>query len=225
MSRIGGNVYTTIRKRITLGEYPPGMQLKEEHLAAELGVSRSPVRAALRRLESDGLICVEAHRGAFVAEWTDRDVDEVFDLRAVLEAHAAALAARRRQPGQLARLQALNEETERLLANRGEDFLAELQRINLAFHETILQASCSPRLMAMARQLHEVQRVTGSFYYYGEDDLLRSLFQHRELTEAIEHQDERMAADLMGSHVRGAFARLRRQRKGVAASGGNAGED
>lgn len=93
MARTSSAVYELVRSRIMAGHYGPGTHLTEGQLCEELDVSRTPVRSALRRLSEEGLIQTEPNRGAFVAQWTQSDIDEVFDLRCVLEARGASLAA------------------------------------------------------------------------------------------------------------------------------------
>ena len=99
--------YSVIRDGIMGGTYSGGSHLKAEDLAVAIGVSRTPVREALRRLHSEGLVDFVANRGAYVLNWDKSDVDEVFGLRMVLESFAAELAADRRLPEQLAELRDL----------------------------------------------------------------------------------------------------------------------
>ncbi len=205
-------VYDALRRRILLGEFLPGAQLKELALAADLGVSRSPLRAAFKRLEDDGLVVSERNRGVFVAPWADQDNDEVFDLRAVAESHAAGLAAQRRQPEHLQQLNRLNDRMAHLLEYRPEDFLAELQQLNRQFHLVVNQAAASPRLASFVQSLLAVHRVTGAFYYYTDAQLAESLQDHRLITRAIERQDSDLARAIVDAHIRGTAQRLRVQR-------------
>lgn len=114
MPKITDSLYAELRRRIMSGVYPPGARLREEHIAEEMQVSRTPVRAALQRLTDDGLLQAAA-RGAIVAGWTQWDVAEVFELRRLLEPHAAGLAAERATPEQIEALDRLNDE---MLADR-----------------------------------------------------------------------------------------------------------
>ena len=97
-------IYETLRNRIIAGQYEPGTQLKEEPLGKEFGLSRTPVRASLKKLVDDGLAVIEANRGVFVAGWTQWDLEEMFSLRELLEPHAALLAAQRAAPQDVAEL-------------------------------------------------------------------------------------------------------------------------
>ena len=95
MAAAADKAYEILKQRVVGGTYAPGAQLKEEHLARELEISRTPIRAALKRLVDDGLATADPNRGVRVAEWTEFDIEETFELRGLLEAHAAELAARR----------------------------------------------------------------------------------------------------------------------------------
>ena len=124
--------YEILKQRVIGGTYAPGAQLKEEPIARELGISRTPVRAALKRLAEDGLAIADPNRGVRVAEWTEHDIEETFDLRAMLESHAADLAARRGGGALADRLDALNEQMARAIDKGGAALPARLQQIQLA---------------------------------------------------------------------------------------------
>lgn len=206
------DAYATLRKRIILGEYAPGERLKELTLAEELQVSRTPIRLAFRRLEDDGLVVAEPNRGVIVAPWTDRDNDEVFDLRIVVESHAARLAAQRRTTEHIELLDSINARARELLASRPDDFLTDLQGKNRAFHAVILKAAASPRLAAFNAQLLGVERVTGAFFYYSDEELEDSLFDHIAITRAIAQQQVELAGSLVGAHIRRTWDKLRATR-------------
>src|ERR1700759_1300273 len=95
MARAAEKAYRTVRERILRGDYPPALRITEQEIADSTGVSRTPVREALRRLQAEGFVTVIANQGAIVTEWTDNDTNDVFDLRAVLEPYGAARAAQR----------------------------------------------------------------------------------------------------------------------------------
>jgi DNA-binding GntR family transcriptional regulator len=196
------------------GRYPPGTQLKEEHLAEVMGVSRTPVRAALQRLVSDQLLRSEANRGVFVAEWTARDIQDVFELRLLLEPHAAGLAAVRATERQIEGLQTHTDRMEAYTRPSFQDSLPEIQRENHAFHNLILEASASPRLKNLATALTDMPMIIGSFYFYSEADMQHSIQHHRELITAIEERDRAFAQEVMSVHLRVTHDIFRRNRKG-----------
>lgn len=207
------DVYAFLRKRITLGEYAPGTRLKELALSRELGISRTPIRAAFQRLQQDGLILSTPNRGVVVAPWTDRDNDEVFDLRAHLESHAAALAAERRQDGHLAQMDQLNERMANLIRHRPDGFLTDLEDVNRNFHQLVVQAAGSPRLANFVASLIDVRRVIGAFFYYTDEELENSVQDHLAITRAIARRNDVLARTLTEDHIRTTWTRLKSQRQ------------
>src|ERR1700754_2659197 len=102
-------VYGELRRRLMAGAFLPGERLLEEHIAKELDVSRTPVRQAIERLEADGLVKRDGRRGTVVLGWLDRDINEAFELRLLLEPYAARAAAMRATPAQIDLLEELNQ--------------------------------------------------------------------------------------------------------------------
>lgn len=200
-SRSGTDAYDIVRGRIMSGQYPPGAHLTESALSAELDVSRTPVRAALRRLGADGFVTVVPHRGAFVAEWTRSDIDEVYQLRAVLESRAAGLAAQRRRTADVIALERLTADMARIVAERPAGFRDDLLHNNREFHLLVLESARSPRLFAITRALADTSVTLGAWYRYADEDIQRSLGHHREITRAIAVQNATVAAALMLAHL------------------------
>ena len=121
MRREHDRAYAVLRERLIGGQYGPGAPLREEPLAREFGLSRTPIRAALKRLVEDGLATADAGQGVHVAEWSERDLEETFHLRMLLEPYAARLAVGRwppalprRGPGTAARVGAAPTERRRI---------------------------------------------------------------------------------------------------------------
>jgi len=202
MSNATDSTYASIRRAIMAGRYPPGTQLKEEHLAETMGVSRTPVRAALQRLVGDQLLRSENHRGVFVAEWTGRDIQDVFELRLLLEPHAAGLAAVRANERQIEGLRAHTDRMEAYTRPSFRDNLQEIQEENHAFHNLILEAAASPRLKSIAASLTDMPMIIGTFYFYSEADMQHSIQHHREVIAAIESRDRTFAQEVMSVHLR-----------------------
>jgi DNA-binding GntR family transcriptional regulator len=207
--------YDTLRSRIVSGDYPPGSHLPEEAISEELGVSRTPIRAALRRLHEDGLVTLSPRRGAFVAEYTRADIDEVFDLRGLLEARAARLASTLRTPDQLARLEELVEEMEVLSHREDRAQRDALLRNNREFHELVLTAARSPRQYRIATTLAQSSVTVGTFFYYSPADIRRSLQFHRDITWAISQGLGEIAGSLMSTHLAIAHTAFVTQRFGA----------
>jgi len=141
-------VVALIRELIITGELTAGEQLRQRDLAHRFGVSQTPVREAMRRLESEGLLICDTHRGFTVMAPADGRVEENFQIRAALEALAASLAAVKIDADGLARLAALNERMRSLPANSSS--YADLNR---EFHFVVYEYACSPLLLSLMRLL------------------------------------------------------------------------
>lgn len=217
MPSAADTAYELLKQRVIGGTYAPAAQLKEEHLASELGISRTPIRAALKRLVDDGLASFDPGRGVRVAEWTEFDIEETYELRGLLEAHAAALAAERGGPDLADRLDALNDEMDRAIRKGGTALPERLQDINSRFHRVIVDASGSPRLRGMLAGVIDMPIVTRSHFISTLQDKLQSLQHHRDLAAAIRTGDADLARQAMLLHLRVAQSRFRRQRQALRA--------
>lgn len=201
-SKASETAYARIRAGITGGEWAPGDPLREEELATLCGVSRTPVREALRRLETEYLIRRTEGARSFVADWSADDVAEMFALRAILEGHAAARASTRIDEDAIARLEALNDDVRRSIETGDTDLFL---RANRAFHTEVLEAAQSPRLAAMLTALVEQPVVRRTAQRYGGDEFRRSHAEHAALMEAFRARDPIWAESTMTGHIRRAF--------------------
>jgi len=180
MSKASDRAYLQIRAMILSGALAPGSQIREEQLAESCGVSRTPVRDALNRLESELLIRRSESQRSFVANWSIDDVEEAFILREMLEGLAARRAAERIGRDQLQQLQQLNAAIGRTVQTVHADIPAFLEH-NRQFHGIILDASASPRLPAALAPLIEPPVVWRTAQNSAAEDLLRSDGEHDEL--------------------------------------------
>jgi DNA-binding GntR family transcriptional regulator len=194
-------VLEAIREAIKNGSLQPRERLMEIQLADELGVSRTPVREALRKLELEGFIVMVPRKGAYVSDLTMKDVADVFEIRAALEGLAAALAAERITEEEL-------ENMERLLVEKGEAInlndIGKLVAVDTKFHEAMYQASRNERLSAIISNLREqIQRfrLTSLSIPGRKEDSLR---EHRNLLEAIQARDIQLARQLAQEHIENA---------------------
>jgi DNA-binding GntR family transcriptional regulator len=151
-----------IREAILDGRLGPGRRLKEEELARELGISRTPVREALLMLQAEGLVVATPNRGAMVPIHDAEDLDDLYQLRALLEGHATRRAATRISE---AEIDVLHESCERFDSLSPDEDLRELVRENLLFHNTILDVAGSARLAAMVRKVIELPLVYKSYIW------------------------------------------------------------
>ena len=151
--------HAVLRAEILDGTRAAGARLREDTLADELGLSRTPVREALARLGTEGLVEHLAHRGARVASWSVEDLEETFDLRAVLEGLGARRAAGRATAADVACLRELCTRMEATIPPGAPRDLDALTSLNSRFHHELLRIAGSPRLEAMVDAvIHEIGR-------------------------------------------------------------------
>lgn len=204
MAQTAERAYLDIRAGILAGLHEPGSRLREAELARQIGVSRTPVREALRRLTADGLVEVSANRGAQVVAYSDDDLEEIFDLRALLESHAHALAAERIDDARIAHLSELADAMEVLGTSDDPDARERIAELNREFHGSIIAASGSPRLIGLLQQVIQVPLVHRTFHRYTSEALARSFQHHREIVAALAARDGAWAGAVMRSHVHAA---------------------
>jgi DNA-binding GntR family transcriptional regulator len=199
--RPADRAYAWMRERILSGAFAPRTHLKEAELAARIGISRTPVRDALRRLAGEGLVAMERDRGTYVAEFSREEIAEIFALRAGLEGYAAARAARRITAAQLTRLERLAGEME--AQARREERFTRFATLNNEFHLTVLEAAGSPRLANLLVPLVNIPIVLLKHYNWqpGRVDIARSNHDHRELIAALRARDPVRARARMHQHV------------------------
>jgi DNA-binding GntR family transcriptional regulator len=192
-----------LRALILTGEYGPEERLVEEQLAERLGVSRTPIRQALTMLEAEGLVELAPNRGATVRSFSVADVWDIYDLRAVLEGHAARRAAGRIGGEELGRLRELAAEMEGL-GGRFEDHEEEIRALvalNQEFHGTIVEASRNGRLQRLINRTVEIPLMFKAFYWYTPHERVISNHYHRQILHALEEGDADRAEIVMREHV------------------------
>jgi DNA-binding GntR family transcriptional regulator len=196
-------VLERLRALILTGEYGPDERLIEEQLADRLGVSRTPVRQALTMLEAEGLVEITPNRGATVCSFSVDDVWDIYDLRAVLEGHAARRAAGRIENGELERLRELAGEMERLPGrfDDHEEEIRALVALNQEFHGTIVEASRNRRLERLINRTVEIPLMFKAFFWYTPHERTISNHYHRQILEALENGDADRAEIIMREHV------------------------
>jgi DNA-binding GntR family transcriptional regulator len=215
LSKASEQAYLELRGRILSGDLAPGTQLKEEELAAICGVSRTPVRDAIRRLETELFVRRTDSQRSFVAEWTMEDIEEVFTLRGMLEGYAVRRAAIRANKAQIARLRTINETLRDVLDAPDLDVQAYLAA-NAQFHSLILEIAASDRLAALLGRLVMQPVVQQTAMAYDREQLARSLLEHSEITAALAQGDPDWAEALMIAHIRRALhARLKPSEAGA----------
>lgn len=196
----GKEAYQALHHGIQVGHYPPGMRLLEVKLANELGMSRTPVREAIRQLARDGIVEMTPNRGATVRGWTPAEVEETYALRAVLEGFCASRAATRMDPSSIARLAELHAEFEHELGME-QPSVENLIRLNDQFHRSIVAGSGSTKAMEVVPQAAEVSRSIKRAFWSSHRIRQTALVYHREIVEAIRAGDPIRAEAVARSHV------------------------
>lgn len=204
MSRASDRAYVAIRNMILSGELPAGAQVVEEALAERCGVSRTPVREALRRLESDLLVHRTDTQRSFVADWSLDDVADAFELRAMLEGQAAKRAAERMTDGALERIRVANRQIAAAIGRPVPDVAGFLEG-NREFHAVIQEVAASRRLASLLVTLVEQPVVWRTAHHYGREELRRSHSEHEELIAAFARRDGAWAQAIMTSHILRAY--------------------
>ncbi|RYM36207.1 GntR family transcriptional regulator [Meiothermus sp. PNK-Is4] len=191
-----------LRERILGGQYPGGTTLRQEELAAELGVSRMPVREALRQLAAEGLLILQPHRGAVVAELSIPELEEIYEMRAVLEPLALRLAIPRLGKGQLGQAEDALDEAEQERDGR------RLSELNWKFHAALYRPADRPRLLSTIELLHlnvdRYMRMILTVVHHRE----QSDREHRALLEACRRREVEQASNLLQRHIVEAGQRL-----------------
>ena len=193
-------VYEDLRAAILGGEYAPGERLRAEALATRFGTSRTPVREALALLEGDGLVELAPRRGAVVRTWDAADLVDLYEVRALLEARAAALAATRIDADGLAALDASCARAESLTGADAATIDA-LIAANEDFHRVIIGATGSPRLTDALRAVAGIPRPFKAVFWNAPAQRARSLAAHREILSGLRDGSAERAESAMRLHV------------------------
>ena len=199
-------VQREIERRIIAGELEPGAKLNEAELAAAMGISRGPVREAFRALEQAGLVHTEKNRGVFVRQVSLAEANEIYEVRAALEAQIGRLAATRISAQQLERLRGIVKRMHAVGRSRDPDAYFPL---NLEFHETLAEA-CGNRALAT-----NYRRVVNELNLYRRQAIMRnveiipvSTKEHEAIVAAVAQGDAALAERLLYDHVINSRSRL-----------------
>lgn len=195
-SPLSQGVATAIRERILAGTFAAGERLAEERLSAELGVSRLPVRDALRQLSAEGLVVLRPRRGAIVVSHTPEEVQDLIEVRATLEGLNARIAARRRNPRHVEQLESILQEGSTVAARRD---LASIRRNNANFHEAIEGIAANSVLMGIVRSLRD--RTALLFARQTPERVRETWREHTHIARAVLSGNAERAARLATEHV------------------------
>lgn len=194
-------VYTVVRQGILDGTYEQGERLGEVDLATSLKVSRTPVREALRRLLSDGLIETVPNQGSRVRRWDPTQLFELFTVRALLEANSAGLAAARVTDDQVAAMTTLCKQMESAARPGPRQDLDRVATLDQEFHQMIHVASGNSLLPNLIRERVQIPAVIRAALDHAPKRLIQSMRQHQEILGALRTGDVAWAEAAMRSHV------------------------
>ncbi|MCF0186984.1 MAG: GntR family transcriptional regulator [Bacteroidaceae bacterium] len=199
-------VFNTLREAILKGELKPGERLMELHLANRLGVSRTPIREAIRMLEQEGLAVTIPRKGAQVAKMTEKDLQDVLEVRDALDELAVACACRRMTAEQMEELKVAMKAFE--AATKGDD-IRNIVETDEAFHNVIYKAANNPKLEAIVNNSRE-QMYRYRYEYVKDTSIYKQLIEeHRAMIEGFEKHDVEFVKKIMHSHLENQVAAVR----------------
>lgn len=201
----GEHAYQRLVEAIQAGRLRPGARLREVELATWLGSSRTPVREALHRLETEGMIVRDPHRGMIIAEFDPSSISELYEMREAVEGTAAALAARHASDVEIAAMREFVQ-CEREL---GEDLVRVTQH-NRMFHDAIYRSAHNRYLLKISASLKQSMILLGQTTLSVAGRSKTAIQEHDAIVAAIERRDAKTAEEAARAHIRAAYrARLR----------------
>jgi DNA-binding GntR family transcriptional regulator len=207
-NRIGDLAYQALRDAIFSGEFAQGARLNQDEMARRLGVSRAPIRDALNRLESEGLVkTLSRSGGVVVADISEQEMADIYELRAILDSASTRLACERMSDDDLNRLAEIVAETERV--TQAKDLNAIVQA-HAEFHYLIYAACGNPELTRVARNLWDRSYRFRVMALRSEENARHGLAQHTAILVALQARDAGKAVALAEEHDRSSIRHLRR---------------
>ena len=191
-------VFHTLREAILKGELKPGERLMELQLASKLGVSRTPIREAIRMLELEGLAVTFPRKGAEVAKMTEKDMEDVLQIRRALDELAVGLACDNMTEEKLEQLYKAMIRFEE--STRSGD-VKQTAQTDMEFHEVIYQAADNPKLVNMLNNLREQMYRYRVEYLKNDDVYPRLIEEHKKIYEGLKQNDKETVVEIVGYHV------------------------
>ena len=192
-------VFNTLREAILKGELKPGERLMELQLAAKLGVSRTPIREAIRMLEQEGLAVTIPRKGAEVAKMTEKDMEDVLQIREALDELAAKIACEQISEEQLEELVATMHEFEE---STKTDNVKKIAEADVKFHDIIYQSTGSPKLVNMLNNLREQMYRYRVEYLKDENNYPTLMKEHKDIVEGLVRKNKTQVTETMHQHVK-----------------------
>ncbi len=191
-------VYEEIKNKILRGDIPPGTRMMEEEIAENIGVSRTPIREAIRQLEKEGLVTLKPRKGAYVSDIIKKDMIEILEVRENMEGLAAAFAAERMTPEAIRELEVVSEKFKvAVMQGNTEDMI----KYDTDFHHKVVQGANNKILTKMVEQLQEMVL---RFRYLHYDNFKRAelmIEEHKEILEALKSRNVEAASNAAFIHI------------------------
>lgn len=208
---LSGRVFQKIRNDILNGTYKEHDELKENTLGKELGVSRTPVREALRQLELEGLVSIVPNKGAYVTGITSKDVSDIYAIRSMLEGLCARWATHNISEAQLDELEEIILLSEFHMKKEGSTSADQVTEMDGKFH-TILYDACNSKMLShVLADFHKYVQLTRKFSIVSEERARKSVREHKQILRAIRDRDADLAEQLANEHIFHVIQNLKKQ--------------
>lgn len=203
-----GRVFRKLREDILSGKYKDHEELREISIGEELGVSRTPVREALRQLELEGLVTIIPNKGAYVTGITPKDVHDIYTIRSMLEGLCARWATRHITDEQIEELEEIILLSEFHLKKEGNGKAKQVSDLDGKFHKVLYEASNSRILEHVLSDFHKYVQIARTMSVGAKDRAEKSIAEHRGILNAIKSKDEVLAEKLANEHIIKVMANL-----------------
>lgn len=196
-----GKVFQRLREDILTGVYQDGEELREITLGEKLGVSRTPVREALRQLELEGLVTIVPNKGAYVSAITRKDVRDIYKIRSLLEGLCARWATRNIKENQIEELEEIVLLSEFHLRRDAAGRAKQVSELDGKFHQVLYEASDSRILEHVLKGFHKYVKMSRQLSVGTSDRAEQSIAEHKGILEAIKRKDAQLAEKLADEHI------------------------
>ncbi|MBU3876338.1 GntR family transcriptional regulator [Faecalicatena sp. AGMB00832] len=208
---LSSRVFQRIRDDILKGKYKEHDELRENTIGKELGVSRTPVREALRQLELEGLVSIIPNKGAYVTGISPKDVSDIYMIRSMLEGLCARWATENISDEQLDELDEIMLLSEFHMKREGGGSAEQMAELDSRFHAVLYEASNSRILSHLLLDFHKYVQVARETSVVSEDRARKSIREHKQLLRAIRDKDADLAEQLANEHILHVILNLRKQ--------------
>ena len=191
-------VFNTLRQAILRGELKPGERLMEIQLANKLGVSRTPIREAIRKLELEGLVLMIPRKGAEVAEITEKSLRDVLEVRKALEELAVQLACDKITEEEITELKVAAEDFKKIIKSHD---ITQIAEADVRFHDVIYLATDNQKLIQLLNNLREQMYRYRVEYLKREEVFPQLMMEHEEIIQRIENKDKKKASEIVCEHI------------------------